>query len=615
MRSDSDEKDTPGRPQDQIKRSPLLSREYREILDVLPDIIYKINPEGFFIYLSKSITALGYTQEELIGRHFSTIVHPDDLSYVSREAVLPRLRGKTTDAEKTPKLFDERRCGLRATKNLVVRLLPKAATMDNQGAGERIVHGEVCASGHYTTGDSSGIGEFQGSTGTIRTMQQPETKEAFYGEITTFGKYDAELTDPHKKFVGTVGVIRDVNERMRLEKEKTELEQELFHAKKMQAIGELAGGIAHDFNNLLGVIAGHTEIISHKFCPLDPQLAKYTEMIRSAVGQAADMTGKLLAFARKGKYANAPLNMHELLIDTIHLLRHSINRNIEIKHSLTAERPWVMGDQNQIKNALINIAINARDAMPGGGELVFSSENETLRNGKGSSRRGDDMETDYITVSIRDTGVGMDDEVKQRLFEPFFTTKRIGKGTGLGLACVHGIVAGHSGLISVESQRGTGTTFKICFPTIAEVPQPKSAAREVARLLPRGQAHVMLVDDEKMLLDVAAEMLSNNGYRVTAFQDGRQAVEYYREHAHEVDLVIIDMIMPFMSGRECFDALRKINGRVKAIISTGYSLEKDVETLTQKGVAGFLLKPFDSEILFNSIEQTLQSSPGKKGRG
>ncbi|MDZ4164886.1 MAG: response regulator [Smithellaceae bacterium] len=609
MRSDNPETNPPDKPHDQIKNTRLEEREYHEILDVLPDIIYKISPEGYFVFLSKSVTVLGYTEDELIGKHFSAIVHPEDLPYVSREAILPRLHGRATGGDKAPKLFDERRCGTRSTKNMVVRLLPKKTAATHKQADDlRIVHGEVSASGHYNSiSDSSASGEFQGSVGTIRHVKKPPKIEAaFYGEIATFGKYDVDSANPHKEFLGTVGVIRDVSERKRLEKENAELEQELFHAKKMQAIGELAGGIAHDFNNLLGVISGHTEIISRKFSAVDPQLAKYTERILSAIVQAADLTGKLLAFAHKGKYINAPLDMHELLIDTIQLLQHSINRNIEIRHELGAERAWIMGDQNQIKNALINIAINARDAMPQGGELVFSSENETLRNGDGSMKRRDGIEGDYILVSIRDTGIGMDEQVKERLFEPFFTTKGIGKGTGLGLACVHGIVAGHSGLIAVESRKGSGTTFKIYLPTVSDIPLRESAASEGAPLLTRSPGHIMLVDDEKMFLDVTTEMLMDNGYIVTPFQDGRQATAYYREHTHEIDLVIIDMIMPFMSGKECFNALKEINDNVHAIISTGYSLEKDAEILTQKGIVGFLQKPFDSDKLFTFIERALQ---------
>ncbi|MDI6726052.1 MAG: response regulator, partial [Smithellaceae bacterium] len=294
------------------------------------------------------------------------------------------------------------------------------------------------------------------------------------------------------------------------------------------------------------------------------------------------------------------------LIDTIQLLQHSINRNIEIRHELSAERAWIMGDQNQIKNALLNIAINARDAMPQGGELVFSSENETPRNGDGLMKRHDGIEGDYIMVSIRDTGIGMDEQVKERLFEPFFTTKGIGKGTGLGLACVHGIVAGHDGIIAVESRKGSGTTFRIYFPTVTDIPSRESAPTEIAPLLTRSPGRIMLVDDERMFLDVVAEMLRDNGYIVTPFQDGRQATAYYREHAHEIDLVIIDMIMPFMSGKECFNALKEINDNVNAIISTGYSLEKDAEILTQKGIVGFLQKPFDSDKLFTFIERALQ---------
>lgn len=607
MHSNDLEADSTANLVEELKNAQRLLREYYDILDVLPDIIYKIDPEGHFVYLSKSITVLGYTQEELIGKHFSAIIYPEDLPYVSRKAILPRLQGKITGADKAPKLFDERRSGTRFTKNLVVRLQPKAAAMRNQAADQLVVHGEVTATGHYSVSDTAASPKFEGSVGSIRQLKQPLKKDkTFYGEIATFGKYDGDINNPDKKFVGTVGIIRDVSARKRLEQEKAELQQELFHSKKMQAIGELAGGIAHDFNNLLGVISGYNEMISRKFCALDPQIEKYTKRILSAIGQAADLTGKLLAFARKGKYSNVPLDIHELVIDTIQLLQHSINRNIEIKHDLSAQRAYIRGDQNQIKNALINIAINARDAMPNGGEMIFSSENGTVKNLNGSLNGKDMPKGEYVALTIRDTGIGMDEEVKGRLFEPFFTTKSMGKGTGLGLACVYGIVRAHDGMIEVESKKGSGTTFKVYFPTIEDIPQKMSAEADIVPPLTRSPGHIMLVDDEKMFLDVAAEMLMDNGYTVTPFQDSREAIAYYREHFHEIDLVIIDMIMPFINGKECFKALKGINADVSAVISTGYSVEKDAEILTHEGVVGFLQKPFDSDTLFRVIEKTLQ---------
>jgi PAS domain S-box-containing protein len=567
-------------------------REYADILDVLPDIIYKIDPDGHFVYLSKSIMVLGYSQDELLGKHFSVLVHPEDLPFVSRKAVLPRLKGKATGPENAPKLFDERRTGSRVTRNLVVRLLPRSPLLSSDIIELGAIPGEVSATGQYR-----GNNEF-GHSAIDRGM--------FYGEIHTFGKYTATIDDPEKKFIGTVGVIRDISERKKLEQKKTELEQQLFHAKKMQAIGEMAGGIAHDFNNLLGVISGYTEMIGRKFGTVDEKIKKYSQIILAAIGQAADLTGKLLAFARKGKYTNIPLDMHALVLDAVQLLQHSIDRKIEIACDFRAQQSCVSGDPNQLKNACINIAINARDAMPDGGKLLFSTRNISLVDHDGTLGRKSVAEGDYLILSIRDTGIGIDDAIKERLFEPFFTTKGIGKGTGLGLACVYGIVELHKGLIDVESAKGAGTAFHVYLPTIGTIPS-SVAAETIPKLTVEGHGHLLLVDDEKMFLEVNAEMLTDAGYTVESFQDGWEAIRYYRDHYREIDLVIVDMIMPRINGRECFNEMKRINPAISTVISTGYSLENDAELLAQEGVVGFLQKPFDSEKLFAVIERALEN--------
>jgi signal transduction histidine kinase/ActR/RegA family two-component response regulator len=525
--------------------------------------------------------------------------------------VLSRFKGKATGAENAPKLFDERRTGGRVTKNLVIRLLPKSALADpGHAAVEAVemVHGEITASGQYS-GDLDGDGGLAPILPGTLPPPRPKDKleSTFYGEIATFGRYDTDSEDPNKKFEGTVGVIRDISERKRLEQRKAELEQQLFHSKKMQAIGELAGGIAHDFNNLLGVISGYTEMISRKFSTLDPLMGKYTKVILSAINQAADLTGKLLAFARKGKYKNVPMDLHEIIHDTFQLLKHSIDRKIAIRLELRGLRSFIMGDPNQLKNALINIAINARDAMPEGGELIFTSENVSFGPDDSRVTAGRLAAGDYLQLSVQDTGVGMDEDVKERLFEPFFTTKGMGKGTGLGLACVYGIVESHRGLIEVDSAKGVGTTFTVFFPTIADVP-----AKAVAPASPspqaRGEGHILLIDDEKMVLDVTAETLLDAGYRVTSFQYGQEAIEFYREHFAQIDLVIVDMIMPILNGRECFREFKAIHPAVQAVISTGYSVEHDAELLTQEGVVGFLQKPYDNDKLFSVIEKALSAS-------
>ncbi len=604
MHSDYPETNSTDSPLNQLKNAEQLLCDYNEILDVLPDIIYKLDPEGHFTYLSKSITILGYTQEELIGKHFSAIVHPEDLPHVSRKAVLPRFVGKITGQDNAPKLFDERRTGERATRNLVVRLLPKNAAESSEGVA---VAADVSATGKYSNSDKPASGDFEGSVGTIRQMKpRPKDEEAFYGEVATFGRYGSDVTNVRRKFEGTVGGIRDIRELKRLEQQKAELEQELFHSQKMQAIGEMAGGIAHDFNNTLGVISGYTDIVTRKFCPAEPLLEKYTKIILSSIRQAADLTGKLLEFARKDDCNSIPLDVHTLVIDTIELLKHSLDRKIEITCDLSAQRTYILGNLNQLKNALINIAINARDAMPEGGEMTFWSYNQPCINYEDSSKEKASPERDYLVMAIRDTGIGMDEEVRERLFEPFFTTKDAGRGTGLGLTCVSGIVKSHKGMIDVESKKGAGTTFKLYFPTVEDIPQAENAETDAAPPPVCSRCRILLIDDEEMFLDVNADMLRDKGYTVTPFKDSREAVAYYREHFHEIDLAIIDLIMPHLNGKECFAALKEINVNLRAIISTGYRID-GAEILTQEGVVGFLRKPFSRDKLLRSVEKALHS--------
>ncbi len=590
---------------EQLKSARQLTREYDELLDVLPDIVYKLDPEGHFFYLSKAVASLGYTPQELIGKHFSLIVHPDDLPNVSRKEVLPRLRGKATDADHAPKLFDERRTGERMTRNLIVRLLPKNVVANKEGPDRKIFAGEVNATGQYRDAPDAGggLGGESADDTLHRLKRQRQSGEMLYAEIATFGEYADEGKKGRQIFVGTIGVIRDISQCIRLE-------QQLFHSRKMEAIGELAGGIAHDFNNLLGVILGYTDMIRREFSVMDPRLEKYTRINLAAIDQAADLTGKLLAFAHKGKYESVPLDMHELVNDTTQLLKHTIDRKINIRQALSAPRTCIAGDLNQLKSMLMNVALNARDAMPEGGEMVFSSENISLLESDGLLKRQGLKAGDYLLLAIRDTGTGMDSEVKERVFEPFFTTKGMGKGTGLGLASVYGIVSGHNGMITVESERGVGTVFKIYFPTVQDAAPVRSAGANAANHNTGCHGSILLVDDEKMILDLSAEMLTSAGYSVITFEEGGRAIAYYREHFQEIDLVILDMIMPYLNGKECFQALREINRDIVAIISTGYGIAKDARDLAREGVAGFLQKPFRSDELFRYVDRALRG----KGR-
>jgi PAS domain S-box-containing protein len=597
---------TIGNSAQELEKMHQALREYESILNILPDIIYKIDPEGHFVYLSNSVVSLGYQPEELIGKHFSVLIHPEDVADISREHVLQKFRGQVTGDQNAPKLFDERRTGRRFTKDLGVRLIPKIARQVAASKALPTIEGQVTAVGVYSNLVQGKDKEFEGSSGRIVLKAGLRSEdETFFGQLTQFEESDTDRPQSSKDFGGTVGVIRDVTDLKHLEEKKLQLEQQLFHSKKMQAIGELAGGIAHDFNNLPSIMLGQTEMILLKSGSFDSPLSNSVETIKKTILQAADLNSKLLTFARKVKYTELPINQHEIIADSIHLLSHSIDKKINICQELTAGQSTIIGDTGLLKNALINIALNARDAMPDGGDLVFRTciaDGETVRT---RLPNRDVQEDAYIIVSIKDTGSGMDQEVRERLFEPFFTTKSLGKGTGLGLACVDGIVEMHKGFIEVESVKGIGSTFSLLFPlakstVVIQTSEPLETQSPLSV-----KKHILIVDDEKVVLQTQSLLLAEFGYEVTVFSEAAVAIDYYKENHPEIDLVILDMNMPKLSGKQCYQEFKKIRPDVRVIISTGYNIEIEAEELLKTGIAGLIQKPFTSNQLRQVIAKAL----------
>jgi len=379
------------------------------------------------------------------------------------------------------------------------------------------------------------------------------------------------------------------------------LEEKLHQREKMDAIGQLAGGVAHDFNNQLAGIMGYAEILATRL--EDPALAGYAGNIVKAARRASDLTQKLLAFSRKGKFLSTPVNIHSVINDVVEMARRSIDRKIEIKQILEANPSTVLGDMTQLQNALLNLAINARDAMmPGGGELVFATKAVEIRD---KSLDSELSQGKYVEICVRDTGMGMTEDVLKHLFEPFFTTKEKGKGTGLGLASVFGTVKNHKGAIKVFSSPGKGASFKIYLPLLPE--DLPSGGREDGAPLPRtGGAKVLVIDDEQVVGRMLEDMLRLNGYNVVSYNDPVKAVEYYRQSHAGIDLVILDMVMPRMNGRELFIALKGINPRIKALLSSGYGMDGEAQRILDEGVMGFVQKPYEMNEILQKISETLK---------
>ncbi len=398
-----------------------------------------------------------------------------------------------------------------------------------------------------------------------------------------------------------VGIAEDITERKTAEEERQRLELRLRHAQKMEAIGELAGGIAHDFNNILAAIHGNAELLLMTVEEGGEEAELASDIVKSS-RRAADLTGQLLAFAQKGRVRNEPIDLHDIVNSIVRLLRRSVDRRIDISVHLDAANPVVLGDRSQVEAAVLNLGINARDAMPEGGELTFTTSNVSLT-GKEAAEHGSGLEGGaFVRLTVEDSGIGIPEDIRHRIFEPFFSTKTQGRGTGLGLASTYGCVTSHSGAIEVDGRAEGGTIFTVLLPTTEVEPVSETPA---ARNVHRGSGHILVVDDEAEVRAFASRALTRLGYRVSACRDGVEALEVFSEEHAGIDLVLLDMIMPRLSGTEVFPRLKKISPDVKVLLCSGFSRNESVEELISGGADGFLAKPFRLEDLSESVSDML----------
>jgi PAS domain S-box-containing protein len=393
--------------------------------------------------------------------------------------------------------------------------------------------------------------------------------------------------------------VRNITERKQAEEEKKKLEAQLQRAQKMEAIGTLAGGIAHDFNNLLMSIQGNVSLM---LLAMDPDQPHYERLKRTEeqVQSGAKLAKQLLGYARKGRYEVRPTSLNQLIEETAETFGMT-RKGITVYKELAEGLFDIEIDQGQIEQVLLNLFINAADAMPKGGKLILNTSNTTHEDIKGLAY--DARPGNYVLLTVTDTGTGMDKETQERIFEPFFTTKEMGRGTGLGLASVYGIIKAHAGYINVESEKGLGTTFSIYLPA-----SEKKAQRTVKTVeqCVKGNGTVLMVDDEDALREVGQELLTAMGYRVLVARDGKEAVEVYRKNWHTIDLVLLDMIMPNMGGGEAYDCMREINPDIKVLLSSGYSVDGEAGEILKRGCHGFIQKPFKVSELSRKIEEILQ---------
>jgi len=376
------------------------------------------------------------------------------------------------------------------------------------------------------------------------------------------------------------------------------LEEQLFHAQKMEAIGTLAGGVAHDFNNLLLGILGYTSLMlmnTDKNHPFYENL----KTIERQVESGADLTKRLLGFARGGKYNAKPVTVNDLIIKTSEIFGRT-KKEITIHMKLQEDLHTIEADAGQIEQVLLNLYVNAWQAMPSGGELYLESGNAIFY--EQAIRPFNSKPGQYVKISVTDTGVGMDSETQKRIFEPFFSTKGLGKGTGLGLASAYGIIRNHGGIINVYSEKGHGTTFTLYLPASVK----KAAETKLAdETLLTGDETILVVDDEQVNVELMKKLLEKLGYKALTAQSGKKAIELYREHCKDIKLVILDMIMPKMNGRETLGKLMEIDNKVRVLLSSGYSINGEAARLLSIGCKGFIQKPFRIEELSQKIRNVM----------
>lgn len=445
------------------------------------------------------------------------------------------------------------------------------------------------------------------------TLKRKDGQKVIVLESTTVAR------DDRGNIVAYRGTLRDVTEQKRLE-------QQLIQSQKMESIGTLAGGIAHDFNNILAIILGYTSRLTKGVFPrpaasqqqstsapaigLDEErqtkLVQSIEEIHKAVQRGAKLVQQLLTFARKTDVVFEPLDINGVIEDLLKMLRETFPRTITFSLKLDRTVPSINADANQLHQALLNLCLNARDAMPNGGTLTITTS--TVTNGEIHRKFPEATAQKYVYVSVNDTGIGMDDETRIRIFEPFFTTKTREKGTGLGLAVVYGIVKNHNGHIEVESTVNQGTTFGLYLPVAQKV--TGDAHKEVDEDVPGGTETILVAEDEDTLSRLLKAFLEEKGYQVLLARDGAEAIDTYKKHQDEIALVIADMGLPILGGLEAFMKMKEINPRVKVIIVSGYLDPSAKSELLKMGAKDFIQKPFEPERVLRRIRQVLDVTVG-----
>ena len=402
---------------------------------------------------------------------------------------------------------------------------------------------------------------------------------------------------PDGTILGYQGIVRDITE-------YKQLQNELIQAQKMEGIGALAGGLAHDFNNILTVVHGYAELLISDHDDGDPRLNDLYKIVEAAKA-GSELVRSLLAFSRKSEIEQRPMNLNKQVEQMGKLLSRTIPKMINIETSLSAAPATITADPGQVGQVLMNLAINAKDAMPDGGTLTIETRN-IMVDDEYCSTRLRLRPGAWVLLTVSDTGCGMNEETLDHIFEPFFTTKEVNVGTGLGLAVVYGIVKQHGGEIMCSSELGRGTTFSVYLPAL-EQHEPGPEATTVKDLPAGGNETILLVDDEASILSLGIKMLNRAGYTVLTASDGRAALEKYEQRGADISLVILDLVMPEMGGKQCLEKLLEMDPKAKVIISTGYSMDEQTKEVAESGARGLVRKPFQVSQMLKTLREVLDN--------
>jgi signal transduction histidine kinase/ActR/RegA family two-component response regulator len=400
-------------------------------------------------------------------------------------------------------------------------------------------------------------------------------------------------------------LISEIADRKQAEEEKEMLQAQLIQAQKMEAIGTLAGGIAHDFNNSLQAISNYVELMNYEVSH-DVQGPNYSRKIMRIIKNSSKLNSQLLTFSRKIESQLRPTRLNTLITQVQTLLERTIPKRIKIEIDLEKNLKIIQGDSGQIEQILLNLALNAGHAMPDGGKITLKTRNIILDQAFANTHRGTNP-GEYVLLNIYDTGHGIEKEIQDRIFEPFFTTKAPGQGTGLGLSMVYGVVENHRGHIECDSEPGAGTCFSIYFPVIKSEKVLIDEISTKKEIIAAGNEGILMVEDNESILDAAKILLQDFGYEVSTATNAEKALEIYNAEKEKIDLVILDLNMPGMGGRECLDKMREIEPGLKTIITSGYSSAEIFEDIHQSGTSVFVEKPYQIEDLLKTIRDVLDS--------